>query len=96
MGADVVASKDIAAKADFVLAVQRPTLELTAKQIGIAVYDPLSVPEVPAKSGATLFSLDLIPRITRAQAMDVLSSQANLGGYLACSSARPNSARSCR
>src|SRR5207237_10137994 len=45
--------------------------------------DPLTYPErAPASSGATLFSLDLVPRTTRAQAMDVLSSQANLGGYL--------------
>jgi NAD(P) transhydrogenase subunit alpha len=51
--------------------------------MGIAVYDPLTYPEkVAAKSGATLFSLDMVPRTTRAQAMDVLSSQANLGGYL--------------
>ena len=82
-GAELVAASEIGARADVVLGVQRPHLELKAKQVGIAVYDPLSFPDkVPASSGATLFSLDLIPRTTRAQAMDVLSSQANLGGYL--------------
>jgi NAD(P) transhydrogenase subunit alpha len=82
-GAEVTSPAEIGAKADVVLAVQRPNLGLKPNQIGIAVFDPLSFPErVLAASGATLFSLDLIPRTTRAQAMDVLSSQANLGGYL--------------
>ncbi|RMD61113.1 MAG: NAD(P) transhydrogenase subunit alpha, partial [Alphaproteobacteria bacterium] len=36
-----------------------------------------------AKAGATVFAMELIPRITRAQAMDALSSQANLAGYKA-------------
>lgn len=36
-----------------------------------------------AKQGVTAFSLEFVPRITRAQAMDVLSSQANIGGYKA-------------
>src|SRR3546814_18635745 len=36
-----------------------------------------------AQSGATVFAMDLIPRITRAQSMDVLSSQSNLAGYKA-------------
>jgi NAD(P) transhydrogenase subunit alpha len=82
-GAELTSARDIAAKADVVLGVQRPGVTLTAKQVGIAIYDPLTFPDqVPAATGATLFSLDLIPRTTRAQAMDVLSSQANLGGYL--------------
>src|SRR5579862_9432531 len=79
-GAEVIDLADIAKRADVVLAVQRPKHDLTATQIGIAIYDPLSYPDkVPASSGATLFSLDMVPRTTRAQAMDVLSSQANLG-----------------
>ncbi len=52
----------------------------------IATMDPLSVPEPfaeGAKGKVTTFALELIPRITRAQAMDVLSSQANLAGYKA-------------
>ncbi|HLK14750.1 MAG TPA: NAD(P) transhydrogenase subunit alpha [Fimbriimonadaceae bacterium] len=82
-GAELGSSSDVGAKADIVLAVQKPKQDLKASQVGIAIFDPLTYPDqVPAKSGATLFSLDLIPRTTRAQAMDVLSSQANLGGYL--------------
>ncbi len=82
-GAELVSAAELAQRADVVLAVQRPNFQLKANQLGIAVFDPLSYPEnLPAASGATLFSLDLVPRTTRAQAMDVLSSQANLGGYL--------------
>jgi NAD(P) transhydrogenase subunit alpha len=52
----------------------------------IGMMDPLSAPEpalAAARKGVTSFSLELMPRITRAQAMDVLSSQANLAGYKA-------------
>ena len=52
----------------------------------IGLCDPLSTPEAAreaAERGATLFSLELVPRITRAQSMDVLSSQANIAGYRA-------------
>lgn len=53
-------------------------------QIWIGHADPLWRPDLvqaAAKSGALLFSMELVPRITRAQAMDALSSQANLAGY---------------
>ena len=52
----------------------------------IATCDPLSTPEPcleAADRGATVFALELVPRITRAQSMDVLSSQANIAGYRA-------------
>lgn len=52
----------------------------------IGMCDPLSSPEAcrdAGEKGATLFSLELVPRITRAQSMDVLSSQANIAGYRA-------------
>jgi NAD(P) transhydrogenase subunit alpha len=52
----------------------------------VAVMDPLSNPgpvTAAAKAGIAAFALDLMPRITRAQSMDVLSSQANLAGYKA-------------
>ncbi len=52
----------------------------------IGLCDPLSAPEPcreAAEKGATVFSLELVPRITRAQSMDVLSSQANIAGYRA-------------
>jgi NAD(P) transhydrogenase subunit alpha len=52
----------------------------------VGLCDPLSTPDAcrqTAEKGATLFSLELVPRITRAQSMDVLSSQANIAGYRA-------------
>lgn len=54
--------------------------------IVIGMLDPLGQPDVvqeAATLGRTLFALELLPRITRAQSMDVLSSQANLAGYKA-------------
>ncbi len=52
----------------------------------IGMCDPLGGPascQEAAEKGITLFSLELVPRITRAQSMDVLSSQANIAGYRA-------------
>ena len=55
-------------------------------QVFVGACDPLGHPKVVAKfaeSGARLFGLELIPRITRAQSMDVLSSMATIAGYRA-------------
>jgi NAD(P) transhydrogenase subunit alpha len=55
-------------------------------QILIGSCDPLSEPaacQEAAERGVTLFALELVPRITRAQSMDVLSSMANIAGYRA-------------
>lgn len=57
-----------------------------AGQYVIATCDPLGEPEAIrefANCGASLFSLEMIPRITRAQSMDVLSSMATVAGYRA-------------
>jgi NAD(P) transhydrogenase subunit alpha len=62
------------------------TPTFTTDQCVVAMMDPLAQPrpvQTAAASGARLFSLEMIPRITRAQAMDVLSSQASLAGYKA-------------
>ena len=59
---------------------------LRAGVIVVGLCDPLSAPNAcreAADKGATVFSLELVPRITRAQSMDVLSSQANIAGYRA-------------
>ncbi|HTN74165.1 MAG TPA: NAD(P) transhydrogenase subunit alpha, partial [Pirellulaceae bacterium] len=59
---------------------------LRAGQILIGLFDPLGSPETArqlAGSGATCFALELIPRTTRAQSMDVLSSMATVAGYRA-------------
>jgi NAD(P) transhydrogenase subunit alpha len=59
---------------------------LRAGQVVIGLADPLGEPQAAqdvAATGATLFALELIPRTTRAQSMDVLSSMATLAGYRA-------------
>mgnify|MGYP003665539052 CR=1 FL=1 len=59
---------------------------LQAGKIVIGSCDPLGKPQAIADwagTGVSLFSLELIPRITRAQSMDVLSSQATIAGYRA-------------
>lgn len=60
--------------------------QLPAGAALVAMLDPLGSPTVlqeAVKLGLTLYALELMPRITRAQSMDVLSSQANLAGYKA-------------
>ena len=76
--------------ADIVLKVRRPgEAEVAAYKKGalvIAIMDPFgneAALGTLAKAGVTAFAMELMPRITRAQAMDVLSSQANLAGYRA-------------
>lgn len=59
---------------------------LKSGKIVIAMCDPLSDPEAMrpfAEQGAICFALELVPRITRAQSMDVLSSMATVAGYKA-------------
>jgi NAD(P) transhydrogenase subunit alpha len=78
------------ADADIVLKVRRPgALELANYKNGaivIAIMDPYgneTAIKAIADAGLTAFAMELMPRITRAQVMDVLSSQANLAGYRA-------------
>ena len=59
---------------------------LRSGQVLISGCEPLWCPEAiqsAAKTGATIFSLELVPRITRAQSMDILSSMATIAGYRA-------------
>ena len=96
VAADAAAS---AQGADIVLKVQRPMIAdeiadegtdelavLPAGSMLIALLDPLGSPDSVGAYAAqkiTAFSLELMPRISRAQSMDVLSSQSNLAGYKA-------------
>jgi NAD(P) transhydrogenase subunit alpha len=95
-GATIAADAATAtAGAELVLKVQRPQLAaegldelagLTPGTTLVAILGALqnrTDVEAYAQAGITTFSMDLIPRITRAQSMDVLSSQANLAGYKA-------------
>jgi NAD(P) transhydrogenase subunit alpha len=87
-GATVAAGA--AKDADVVLKVRRPEAsELASYKQGalvIAIMDPFgndAALKAMADAGITAFAMELMPRITRAQSMDVLSSQANLAGYRA-------------
>jgi len=88
--AGATVSQNAVGDADVVLKVRRPANgEVAAYKRGalvIAIMDPYgneaALAEL-AKAGVTAFAMELMPRITRAQAMDVLSSQANLAGYRA-------------
>jgi H+-translocating NAD(P) transhydrogenase subunit alpha len=80
----------VVTNADVVLKVRRPNAEeLTHYKQGalvFAIMDPYGNEAAladMAKAGVTGFAMELMPRITRAQVMDVLSSQANLAGYRA-------------
>jgi NAD(P) transhydrogenase subunit alpha len=88
--AGAIVTQDAIKDADVVLKVRRPSeAELTGYKKGalvIAIMDPFgneAALAVMAKSGVVGFAMELMPRITRAQVMDVLSSQANLAGYRA-------------
>lgn len=90
-GAEIAASAAEALNgADILLKVRRPSAdEVKALKPGalvIAMLDPYGDRaglEALAGTNASLFSMEFMPRITRAQSMDVLSSQANLAGYKA-------------
>ena len=96
-GAHIAADRDeVFARADVVLQVRtfganpqagRADLARTRSgQVFIGASDPLTAgPQLRemAATGATLFAMELIPRITRAQSMDILSSMATIAGYKA-------------
>ena len=75
---------------DVVLTVRRPSEQLLNSlkpgailMGGLEPYGDRAGLEAIARSGAVAFAMELMPRITRAQSMDILSSQANLAGYKA-------------
>jgi NAD(P) transhydrogenase subunit alpha len=88
-GAGVKSRDEVLNGSDILLGIHQPSIEEINKSSGkifIGVYQPLFHPELMnqwAKAGVTSFSLDMLPRTTRAQSMDVLSSQANIAGYKA-------------
>jgi NAD(P) transhydrogenase subunit alpha len=81
---------DAVKDADIVLKVRRPEASELVKYkrgaLAIAIMDPYgndAALKAMADAGVSAFAMELMPRITRAQVMDVLSSQANLAGYRA-------------
>jgi len=85
-GASIGDRRDIISKSDIILVIQSQNLSIPQSKILIGVYQPLYNPSLMkewAAQNITSFSLDMLPRTTRAQSMDVLSSQANIAGYKA-------------
>ena len=89
-GARLVDGEELYAEADVVCKVRKPSADEVARlrdgQVLIALLQPLVDPELGralAERGVTAFSLDSIPRVTRAQPMDALSSQSTVAGYKA-------------
>ena len=95
VGAKVVSDRDeLFTKSDVILQVQSfgsntenaddDLKRLKAKQLVIGMMEPLAQPQAAqqvASTGATAIALEMVPRISRAQSMDVLSSMATLAGY---------------
>jgi len=84
------AAAELLGRADVVLKVQAPSdAEIASMKRGATLLSflrPLDEPAIAARlaaAGITSFAMELVPRITRAQAMDALSSQASLAGYRA-------------
>jgi NAD(P) transhydrogenase subunit alpha len=85
IGATIANRSEVIASSDILLSIQQPSDSISSKII-LGVFQPLfnfqKVKEWASQNN-TIFSIDTIPRTTRAQAMDVLSSQANIAGYKA-------------
>jgi NAD(P) transhydrogenase subunit alpha len=86
-GAKIASREEIEKSANIVLTINQPsTLSLPPSTIVLGVFSPLFNPQLIkewAEKNYTVFSMDMLPRTTRAQSMDVLSSQANIAGYKA-------------
>lgn len=84
-GAKVTEASEVL-NADIILSIQIPSQKISASKILLGIYQPLynaTLMKEWATQQLTSFSLDMLPRTTRAQSMDVLSSQANIAGYKA-------------
>ncbi len=89
-GVTLASRQEVLTRSDLLLSINAPTADdcrqMKKGAVLIGVYQPLfnqKLMQEWAASGLTIFSLDTLPRTTRAQAMDVLSSQANIAGYKA-------------
>ena len=88
-GAKIASKADILVKADILLSIHDQSfIEYPGikGKVLIGMYAALTNREhmfTLAQKGATVFSMEMLPRTTRAQSMDILSSQANIAGYKA-------------
>jgi len=88
-GAAIKTRNEVLQNSDFILSINTPQQSETGNlksKIVLGVYQPLfnaALMKDIAEKGLTVFSMDMLPRTTRAQSMDILSSQANIAGYKA-------------
>ena len=89
-GAEIFNNTSEISNADIIIKVNKPTddeiLSMKEGSLFIGSLDPYNSREMLNKlrdKGVTSFAMELMPRITRAQSMDILSSQSNLAGYKA-------------
>lgn len=89
-GAVIASRQEVLSKSDVLLTIQMPTdsdlQNINSSIVLLGIYQPLfhaSTIQKWSSKKLTTFSMDMIPRTTRAQSMDVLSSQANIAGYRA-------------
>ena len=87
-GAKTDARDKVISQSDVVVMIQPPDVKEIKKfkdgQVVVAVFNPFlneKLVDATAAQNLTSFSLDLVPRSTRGQAMDILSSQATVSGY---------------
>src|SRR5829696_1946635 len=87
-GAKIAGAEEVIASSDVILSINPPDskFSIPSSKILVGVYQVLyNAPLLQqwAQNGLTVFSMEMLPRTTRAQSMDVLSSQANIAGYKA-------------
>jgi NAD(P) transhydrogenase subunit alpha len=88
-GGVVLSREDVITRSEIILSIHLPSeneMSLLQSKIILGIYQPLYNKESVQKfieNKVTVFSIDMLPRTTRAQSMDVLSSQANIAGYKA-------------
>src|SRR5664279_2763393 len=87
-GAKISSKQDVLNNSDILLSMNIPSVDVDSlrSKILLGNYQPLhnyAFMQKLAEKDVTVFSIDMIPRTTRAQTMDVLSSQANIAGYKA-------------
>ncbi len=88
-GATIKSRNEVLESSDIILSINtpgKPEIGILRSKIILGVYQPLfnaGLMKELAENGLTVFSMDMLPRTTRAQSMDILSSQANIAGYKA-------------
>ena len=89
-GAKIASREELMKQADILLSIQAPEKDFLSKlgkgKIVVSVFNPLAdknLVQFLKETELTVFSMDMIPRTTRGQAMDILSSMATVAGYKA-------------